>query len=53
MTYSSNNKDGIIYAVTTGNRALALMPILKPGQVGELSLAPIEPTAPMMALAAR
>jgi glucose dehydrogenase len=37
--YTTNTKDAAIFVVTTGNRVMAITPVLKPGVVGELAAA--------------
>ncbi|HET6246773.1 MAG TPA: PQQ-binding-like beta-propeller repeat protein [Tepidisphaeraceae bacterium] len=51
VTYTTNTKDATIFAVTTGNRVLAITPVLKPGVVGELAWVPAAPMKQVVALA--
>ncbi len=49
--FASNVRDGSIYTVTTGNRVIALLPVLKPGLVGEVAVGPMKPDAVAVAVA--
>jgi hypothetical protein len=52
-TYTTNPKDGMIYAVTTANRVLAITSVQKPGVVGEIAWdwEPVKPENKRVALA--
>ena len=38
MAFATNTKDGTIYAGTRGGEAIAITPVLKPGNVGEIAM---------------
>ena len=44
VAFATNNRDGVVYAVTTANRVLAITPVLKPGTVGEMAWQEVKET---------
>jgi outer membrane protein assembly factor BamB len=44
IQFAQNTKgDGMMYVATNGGRVMAVKPVLAPGQVGEIVLAPVQP----------
>jgi outer membrane protein assembly factor BamB len=39
--FAPNPRDGTVYAVTKGGQVMAIIPVLKSGQVGEVAFAPV------------
>ena len=38
MAFATNTKDSTIYAATKGGQVMAIVPVLKPGNMGEMAL---------------
>jgi len=38
VAFATNTKDGTIYAATASGQVIAITPVLKPGNVGEIAM---------------